>query len=159
MPASAAPASSQNRQMSVLREFQLDPSLVKDLSTPVHFTGVVTVDRTEKRVTLSVNQAPSCPAGAMCPQYLVQILDVELPIVSIMTDGCHNRIIVAREDRRPVDGALQSIMITDHSTSTCDIYLKYATDVQYTSSFVSRSNGGEAKSLSHFQGDLLKVLH
>jgi hypothetical protein len=91
--------------------------------------GVVNVSRS--KITLNLPRAYHCPPGRMCAMVMPAPLNIDLPLVSAEQGSCGERIYVAQRDSRPVDGALQTITVTDHSRSTCELVLNANTTVAY----------------------------
>jgi hypothetical protein len=55
----------------------------------------------------------------MCPQFIMNLGTISLPLVARNGDSCGSVIYTAKVDRRPVDGALQQITVTDNTRNRC----------------------------------------
>jgi hypothetical protein len=99
-----------------LTHLDLDPHAFGNLS----FTsGNVIVDTTARSATLTLYRATDCPAGRACSRVAYPPTVIELPLVSSRKDQCRALVYTAEVDRRRVDGSLQVLTITDHTTSEC----------------------------------------
>ena len=104
--------------------------------------GSVTVDFDKSLVTLNVVEIHQpCPKGMMCTMDIRAPLHVELPVVSVKADSCGVKTIVARQDMRPVDGALEQITVTDPSHMTCQTLVAVVPQATYTTQYFDRRNG------------------
>ena len=102
--------------------------------------GSLTADYEKRTLKLRVESAPVCPVGMMCPQVL-KIMNVELPIVSEETDSCGFHTVTARLDKRPVDGALQEIVLRDVIHQTCPTIVQVIPKATYTTSATNMLTG------------------
>lgn len=95
--------------------------------------GEVTLDYTKNTLSVGLDSAPKCEEGFACPQFMINALSVELPIVEKHVTDCGSTVIVAQKDLRPVDGALSKLVLTDNTTNHCPTFVALpATHVQYT---------------------------
>lgn len=81
--------------------------------------GSIEVNYEKQNLKLFAQTRFHCPPGRYCAAVMPAPLQIELPIQSVKTDVCNVKQIVASEDRRPVDGDLQQVTLTDASLSTC----------------------------------------
>ncbi|MGE0614541.1 MAG: hypothetical protein AB7P04_02785 [Bacteriovoracia bacterium] len=102
-------------ETSQLRLFQLDPEL--NLGLVNH--GAVTVNYSNREVTLTLTQTPKCEPGAVCPLGFAVKLSQKLELVEVETGACGEKIVTARMDKRPVDGLLKEITVTDNRDNRC----------------------------------------
>ena len=100
---------------------------------------VLNYDKSE--VSLNIEVAFHCPGGNICAQVMPVPVQVELPIISIKTDGCGIRIVTAQLDRRASDGDLQQIKISDPSQMTCRTFLAVQPKATYTTTYFDRLDG------------------
>lgn len=100
----------------------------------------LTLNYDKSEVSLNIDVAFHCPDGRICAQVMPVPVQIELPIVSVKTDGCGVRTVTAQLDQRPADGTLQQIKISDPSEMTCRI-AGVVPKATYTTSFVDRRDG------------------
>ena len=105
--------------------------------------GTLTMDYSKSTVTLNVEETNQCPKGMMCALVMRPNLNVKLPIVSIKTDSCGIRHILAKIDQRPVDGALTQLTVVDPAQMTCKTFVAVETEATYTTQYVNRMNGND----------------
>lgn len=91
-------------------------------------------------VALNVQVAFYCPEDRVCAQVTPRPLSVVLPIVSVKTDICGIRTVTAQIDRRPADGELQQIRVSDPSHMTCKTFVAVIPEAIYTTSYSDRRN-------------------
>ena len=58
----------------------------------------------------------------MCIAMMPAPVIIDLPLLKTTQDACGSTLFTAKRDARPVDGSLEMIKITDHSTRTCKDY-------------------------------------
>lgn len=118
--------------------------------------GKVEVRQVRKEINLALQTAPECPAGMMCPAVLVEH-NITLPIIAEYTGDCGSTIYVAQKDDRPVDGALQKLIVTDYTNNKCPHFIALPeTGVTYESAHYDRINGGQVSTHSTFEaGELV----
>lgn len=106
-------------------------------------SGHIVFDSTNNTLNLTILFAGHrCPPGSFCPAYLPAPLFVNLPIVKVKTNTCGAKVLVAEEDKLPVDGAYKKLTITDNSTNHCNYVLPIpAVAGEYTESYMDRRNG------------------
>lgn len=99
---------------------------------------ILNYDKAE--VSLNIDVAFHCPDGRICAQIMPVSMRIELPVISVITDGCGVRTVTAQLDQRPTDGTLQQIKISDPSEMNCKIggVVPKAT---YTTFYVELHNG------------------
>lgn len=90
-------------------------------------------------LALSIQVAFHCPEGRICAQVMPMPVQVELPIVSVTNDGCGIRSVTAKLDKRPADGSLQLIRVTDTSNMICKMFVEPT--ATYLTSYYDRLNG------------------
>lgn len=109
--------------------------------------GSLTANYENRTLKLRVESAPACPVGMMCPQVL-KIMNVELPIVSEKTDSCGFHKVVARIDQRPVDGALQEIVLHDVINQSCPTIVQVIPKATFTTSSTNMLTGKTVTAVS-----------
>lgn len=100
---------------------------------------VLNYDKAE--VSLNIKVAFNCPDGRVCAQVMPVPVQVELPIISIDTDMCGIRTVLAELDNRPADGELQQIKIVDPSQITCRTFVAVQPKATYITSYYDRLDG------------------
>lgn len=100
---------------------------------------VLNFDKAE--VSLNIKVAFNCPDGRVCAQVMPVPVQVELPIVSIVTDMCGIRTVTAEFDNRVADGELQQIKVTDPSQMTCRTFVAVQPKATYVTSYFDRLDG------------------
>lgn len=120
--------------------------------------GKVEVKQLRKEIVLTLNVAPDCQAGMVCPAVLNEHV-ITLPLVGQKYDGCGNTTYIAKRDMRPVDGALELLSVTDHTDNKCPTFAPLPeTGITYETSVYDRINGGEVSTYSSFEAGKLKGL-
>jgi hypothetical protein len=99
-------------------------------------------------VELNIRVKKVCPPGRFCTMEMPAPIYVKLPIVEIEKSDCGNRI-VAQMDGRPVDGSLEQLVITDYTGAVCAVDAS-TIEVEYTTAYYDRVNGGEVEAVSTF---------
>ena len=113
--------------------------------------GSIEVDVPHKTAYLRIDLGIVCPAGQMCPQMMPAPFKIELPIVSVKVDACGTKIIVAKHDDRPVDGALQLLTVEDNTQNHCPHMVAMpATSVVFQTEAFGR--GGDVKTTTTATG-------
>lgn len=118
------------------------------------FSGSVGVNLINDTLLLNLSVAMDlvCPEMEAC-SFPIQAKNIELPLVDIYYDACGALVYKAQLDKRPVDGMLEIIEVTDKSTMLCDIFISEdtVTDVVYKSETLLSQKPAE----SHFSGHQL----
>jgi hypothetical protein len=117
LPGAAAPASPAVTERASLDQIALDP--VRYGTRKRELSGHVEIDYAAKSVKLVVVARPVCLPGRLCPRNIEQVIDLELPLVSLTRDSCGGVEIVARQDARPVDGSLLELAVRDDRLNAC----------------------------------------
>ncbi|MFT6070707.1 MAG: hypothetical protein ACJAT2_001330 [Bacteriovoracaceae bacterium] len=118
--------------------------------------GSVQVKQLRREIVLTLNVAPDCQAGMVCPAVLTDHV-ITLPLVSQKYDECGNTTYIAKKDLRPVDGAMELLSVTDHTDNKCPTFVALPeTGVTFQTSFYDRINGGEVSTYSSFEAGKLK---
>ena len=81
--------------------------------------GNVQIDFMAKTITLTLNPAFHCPAGAACALVMPAPQVVTLPLTKVTTGHCNQNIFIARENNLPVDGIDQTLTVIDNSNNHC----------------------------------------
>lgn len=106
--------------------------------------GDLTIDWLQNEVFLNIKTKSTC--RGICPAVMPAPIQVELPIVKRMQDGCKAWHTIAKKDLRPVDGPLESVEIIDYSTNVCMYLIEVpGVEVKYKESFINRRTGQEIK--------------
>ncbi|MCX6125662.1 MAG: hypothetical protein NTV34_13090 [Proteobacteria bacterium] len=107
-------ASAARSKNEVLTANLTDLSLDKLLPASGSQGALLTYDVARKDLLILI---PTCPQGAKCiwagPMF-------NAAVTSDVVDSCNIRTIVALTDKRPVDGSLTEISVTDASLSVCN---------------------------------------
>ena len=119
--------------------------------------GTVVLNLSSKTLDLTLFTAmPRCLPPRMCPMYMPAPIMISLPIVSVRTDDCGTVIVKAREDRRPVDGGLQTLVLRENGMNHCPSFVaRPGTEVVYKTESAGMS-GYIEKTRSTFEGDILR---
>lgn len=102
--------------------------------------GTVTIDSVENTVTIRATgyKFGKCPENAMCILgSAMQKFEVILPIISQEISFCGD-VIIAQMDRRPVDGGLDEIVLTDYRHMMCKLGVPGDAVLTYRTAFYSR---------------------
>lgn len=124
-------------------------------------SGKIAVTRDQNLVlTLEIqpdaNDLGSGPFRRTAEPYTTQ---VKLPIVSEeQNDVCGGRVITARADARPVDGALEELVLNDYRNELCDIYRPYAATVTYSTT-TAGFGGPVQATVSDFGADRISPVY
>jgi hypothetical protein len=96
-------------------------------------SGVLQIDKENREVTISLQPAWQCPAGALCAMVMPQPMVLTLPITYEGGGFAGGRIIVAEVNQLPVDGAMIRIQILDNNSALVGVDPKFdAIEVQVT---------------------------
>lgn len=119
------------------------------------YGGKVKIKQLRKEITLELEHAPVCPTGMFCPQVLVTHA-ITLPITEQYVGDCGSNVYVALKDARPVDGALEKIVVTDYTSNKCPHFIALPeTGITLETSFFDRMNGKEVSTHSSFEAGKL----
>lgn len=144
---SAAKLSAQSELVAALTELNID----KNLGIGTAYGASVTIFKPAQSISVHIT---TCPPSALCstpgPVYTAKIMKQS-------KDGCGVITTFASTDKRPVDGALTEIRVTDTSKSLCEIIYPFSTKVELTTKIVSRRTGIEGSTYSVMTGN--EVLH
>jgi hypothetical protein len=80
--------------------------------------GTIQINKTMKTASLVVYTNKECPKDQFCTLEISGDL-IELPIVKVIHGYCGEVTYIAEEDKRPVDGLYQGLLITDNSKNKC----------------------------------------
>lgn len=109
--------------------------------------GNIQVDMGQSQLRLTLFQHSSCPPGMFCAAYAPAPKVVELPIVKTRINRCGDVIYTALEDKRPADGALEKLVVVDHTQNHCPVALSglyAATGITYSTT-PARFSGDEVQ--------------
>ncbi len=143
-------------EFAELLEINLDEQLA-DGAPSLISGGTIKLDYRAKMAELTVFRSFHCPRDLYCIQMMPSPIIVKLPIKSIRFDACGTRVIDARLDRRPVDGALQTLRIKDHTSNTCP-HLIALPDTSIAYKTKSSGRGGYVETNSTFTAEALEEL-
>lgn len=101
----------------------------------------VTIDYNQNLVYLIQYSYTVCNPGEMCTNSIMMDKKLVLPITQITNGECHSRKVVAFKDARPVDGALEQVVIDDRSENTCPTFAYEYSKIKFTTVFFDRMNG------------------
>ena len=122
-------------------------------------SGMIGVDLDKNELTLSLYSTSYCPPNVYCIMSIPAPYIVTLPIKSIGSTLCGGTVYVAERDMRPVDGALQRLVLVDNSAnSVCmnSIDSQSLTEVTYATSYYHHFSVKEITTESHFTGGALQ---
>ena len=100
-----------------LTRWQLDKRLSKTLGLLTG--GHLELNQTDKTATLVMDRQSNCPPEALCIALIPAPFTIKLSIVEEYSDDCNSHYVIAEEDRRLVDGALERLTIVDNTKNTC----------------------------------------
>jgi hypothetical protein len=83
-------------------------------------SGSVTVDLQSRIVSINLAFRPICGAGMACPQFIRELGQIALPLVSAQPTSCGSVVYTATRDLMTVDGGFQSIVVTDNTRFRCE---------------------------------------
>lgn len=115
-------------------------------------SGRLTLDAATRTLDVYFVSGFFCPPGSMCPMMMPAPVQATLPVSSVQIDRCGTIIITAKEDKRPVDGALKMITVRDYSRTTCRIYKRFKMEATYRVQFTNRSTGQNTTSDAYLYG-------
>lgn len=102
----------------------------------------VTVDYIEQTVHIfAPRMMPPCPAGMACVMMMPAPYSITLPITNMTEDNCGIKKVVATVDKRPVDGLMTKVTLTDATETSCMFVRAPDQKLQMTEKFVNRQNG------------------
>jgi len=122
--------------------------------------GKISVNEINRTVTLYLSLGPKCAPGMMCPMYLIA-KKIELPMISGKRDQCHVVTYVANKNDMPVDGANETLVVTDFSNNICPSFAFAAypeTKVDYISEYFDRLQGKLKREHNTFLADKLEIV-
>lgn len=122
--------------------------------------GKVAVTREHNLVlTLEIQPNADTTTGPFARTTQPYIEVIKLPIVSEeQNDVCGGRVITARADARPVDGALEELVLTDYRNELCEIYRPYRVTVTYSTT-TAGFGGPVQATVSDFGADRLSPVY
>lgn len=94
--------------------------------------GNISVDFRSQTITLAAYRPFYCPPHLVCAQVMPAPVVITLPITNRFVDECGSITYTAEKDQRPVDGALQQLLVIDNTDNRCPTFQALApTEVQY----------------------------
>lgn len=139
-----------------LTQLYVDPSLSAAQNA---VSGVVRHDLGENTLELILLRKNICRPGFYCAAVMDPNFEVKLSIVSEHTTDCGSRKIVAVEDRTPVDGQRQSLVLMDHTGNHCRTRIALpSTQVTYDTAGHFRMTGEQVETHSTFSGNALHLM-
>ena len=115
----------------------------------------VLVNGLAKEVTLTL-LVDTCPKGAKCAHINGPTeREITLPIVKQETDGCGARMITAKKDLRPVDGAKQQLVVIDNTKNICESVTPWDPTIVTYEVETAGFGGPVVKMFSTFSGEAL----
>lgn len=115
--------------------------------------GNIQIDHAQGLVRLSLFQRIDCPPGLFCIEMAPAPKVVELPLVKTRTNRCGDVIYTALEDSRPADGALEKLVVVDHTQNHCPQTMEglyAATGITYSTTPARFSGDRVSTSVSTF---------
>lgn len=146
-------------QAPVLYSQFLTMDIDKNFGNDTYISGYVALDLEKNEILFSLQPQSSCPVGRMCLAVMPMPYEVTIPVSEVHFDRCGATIYVAKRDLRPVDGAMQQIVVTDNSTNIClTRELRPMVKVTYDTEFFRRYPPYKnVKTHSNFFGSVLEV--
>jgi hypothetical protein len=142
---------------SFLNEVVLDASISQQTMALSGSRVSFNLDTQQVLLRLELVPVVKCPPNAMCAPGKPYSKVVTLPIVRKFRDACGAKVVVARKDLRPVDGALEEIEIRDNRSNTCKTLVALApTEGHFRTAFYDRIGGREVKMHTSFKGEALE---
>lgn len=127
-----------------LTQFKTHPTLGQITSAEIIMTPNELILSLDKMVV----------ACQFCLGFYNQEQNIRLKIVKRYVDGCGSQITIARQDDRPRDGNLQTLIVRDNRSRKC-LDIRPLTEVRYE--VVTAGFGGSVqKYQSYFSGSALK---
>lgn len=103
------------------------------LPTGAIANGVLQIDKENRTITISLQPAWQCPAGALCAMVMPEPMVLTLPITYEGGGFAGGRILVAEMNNLPVDGASIRIQVLDNNSALIGVDPKFeAIQVQVT---------------------------
>ncbi len=93
--------------------------------------GSVSVNLTQRTITLSLTSHAHCPFNAVCIEIAPEHHKIEVMLEYTLTDRCGSTFYIGKKDKTTVDGLLEKVMVADHSLTTCEMALPFLTEVSY----------------------------
>ena len=122
------------------------------------FGGNVVVDLAAGTIRLRLDPTfPPCPEGMACAAVMPPTEVVQLEGAETRVNECGVVHTVAADDRRPVDGALTRVRVTDNRRNRCPTFAPlHPTEVLYERVWYDRMGGGERRVSVLLTGDGLE---
>ena len=133
-----------------------DGAKVSDKHVPNFGGGTATINYFEQTVSLSLYEHKVCPVGFSCTQEIRGIFKT-MNIVETKINDCGIVTVIAKEDQRPVDGALEVITLEDSSRASCKFFVPYVNKGTYLTSYVNRMTGKNVTVKSKFNLELVDI--
>lgn len=112
-------------------------------------TAKVFVDYDQDQVSFIVQPPmPQCLKGMLCVQMMPVPFVTELPIVSIETNECGLRTVVALKDERGEGGSYEKLRLLDSSDVSCGVYADVIQKASYETKFFSEEQIQEIETQS-----------
>lgn len=137
-----------------IMRFEIDPDL--NYADNIE-SGSIEVNYAKKTAELVLYRKSMCRPDMICIALVPPPMIIQLPIISVNKDGCGSKVIIAKKDMRPVDGALNELEIMDNSHRICRD-LRAPTEITHLSSFFNRINGFTETNESHFYANRLELV-
>ena len=85
-------------------------------------SGKIILDLSSAKMSLNLVPDFHCRGYMYCVQMMPALISMDLPIVQTHLDECGATVYVARLDRRPVDGNLTQVELTDDRNAQCTTF-------------------------------------
>ena len=82
--------------------------------------ATVMIDKEARVIRLVIERPWSCPEGMLCAAVMPEPIIIELPITYMGVPFGGGRVIVAEDNKLPVDGMLQRLEIVDQNGSIAE---------------------------------------
>jgi hypothetical protein len=118
--------------------------------------GKISIDYNANTASLYIDRN-TCPPGKYCTLMLHADINAILPIVSVETNECGIKTVIAKKDQRPVDGILQQLTVMDFSQNTCPTFAEIIGTAEYLTSGYRAPNEVEDTQVSTMSTKLLRA--
>ena len=135
-------------------------SKLKAVSSQKYMYGSIEYDASQNSLSLMLQpQMPPCPRGMACAAVMPQLEQISLLDAEVTADRCGTIYIEAEKDLRPVDGALERVVLADHRLNQCPTFAPQApTTVRYEVRYYDRRQGREVIKKHYFEGPELQLV-
>jgi len=95
-------------------------------------SGKIEVNTKSRTITLTVQPEFYCPPGKFCAEVMPAPIEITVPLRSVETGGCGEKVFSGSKDLRPVDGGLSQLIVVSNTHNFCKYLVAIpATTVNY----------------------------